>query len=152
MKTLTIEGGRPLHGTVRVSGAKNAVLPLLAATAAHGGRYRLENCPALSDVDATVDILEHLGCRVRRDGDAVEADSRGLRCARIPREKMLRLRSSVLFLGALLARCGEARLSPPGGCQLGRRPIDLHLAALRQLGAAIEEKDGEIKYEPCRWL
>ena len=76
MKILTIEGGRPLTGCVRVSGAKNAVLPLLAATAAHGGRYRLENCPALSDVDATVDILEHLGCRVYRNADVIEVDSR----------------------------------------------------------------------------
>ena len=144
LKTLTIEGGRPLHGTVHVSGAKNAVLPLLSATAAHGGRYRLENCPALSDVDATVDILEHLGCRVRRDGDAVEVDSRGLRCARIPREKMLRLRSSVLFLGALLARCGQAQLWLPGGCCIGQRPIDLHLSALKELGARVTEEDARV--------
>ena len=139
LKILTIEGGRPLTGCVRVSGAKNAVLPLLAATAAHGGRYRLENCPALSDVDATVDILEHLGCRVYRNADIIEVDSRPMRCAEIPREKMLRLRSSVIFLGALLARCGRAQLWLPGGCCIGSRPIDLHLSALRELGAQVTE-------------
>ena len=142
MKILTIRGGRPLSGTVGVSGAKNAVLPLLAATAAHGGLYRLENCPALSDVDATVDILEHLGCRVDRQGDVIEVDSRPMRCASIPREKMCRLRSSVIFLGALLTRCGAARLWLPGGCCIGPRPIDLHLSALRALGARAEQ-DGD---------
>ena len=147
MKILTIRGGRPLSGTVRISGAKNAVLPLLAATAVHGGVYRLENCPALSDVDATVDILEHLGCRVDRQADAVEVDSRPMRCASIPREEMLRLRSSVIFLGALLARCGRAQLWLPGGCCIGPRPIDLHLSALRSLGADAEQDGARVE---CR--
>ena len=144
LKILTIEGGRPLSGSVRVSGAKNAVLPLLAATAVHGGQYRLENCPKLSDVDATVDILEHLGCQVRREGDVIEVDSRPMGCDAIPREKMVRLRSSVIFLGALLSRCGRAQLWLPGGCCIGRRPIDLHLGALRELGAQVTEEDGRV--------
>ena len=147
LKILTIRGGRPLSGTVGVSGAKNAVLPLLAATAAHGGVYRLENCPALSDVDATVDILEHLGCRVQRQADVIEVDSRPMRCASIPREEMLRLRSSVIFLGALLARCGRAQLWLPGGCCIGPRPIDLHLSALRALGAGAEQDGARVE---CR--
>ncbi len=145
MKTLTITGGRPLSGTIRVSGAKNAVLPLLAATAAHGGRYRLENCPALSDVDATVDILEHLGCRVERRADVIEVDSRPMRCASIPREKMLQLRSSVIFLGALMTRCSQAQLWLPGGCCIGPRPIDLHLSALRELGAEVTASGEQVK-------
>ena len=145
MKILTIEGGRPLTGTVCISGAKNAVLPLLAATAVHGGQYRLENCPALSDVDATVDILEYLGCRVRRDADVISVDSRPMRCAEIPREKMLRLRSSVIFLGALLSRCGRARLWLPGGCCIGQRPIDLHLSALRELGAQVTQHGEQVR-------
>ena len=147
LNTLTIEGGRPLSGTVTVSGAKNAVLPLLAATAAKPGRYRLERCPALSDVDATADILTHLGCAVRRAPGVIEVDSRRLCRCRIPRAMMLRLRSSVVFLGALLARCGEARLWLPGGCCIGRRPIDLHLKALRSMGVQVEQSGEELR---CR--
>ena len=139
LNTLTIEGGRPLSGTVTVSGAKNAVLPLLAATAAAPGRFRLERCPALSDVDATADILSHLGCAVCRAPGVIEVDSRGLYRAGIPRALMLRLRSSVVFLGALLARCGEAWLWLPGGCCIGRRPIDLHLKALQRMGVQITQ-------------
>lgn len=144
MKNLMIEGGHRLSGSVCVSGAKNAVLPLLAATAARAGCFRLTNCPDLTDVDATVDILEHLGCRVRRSHDVIEVDSRQLRCAQIPREKMLRLRSSVIFLGALLARCGQAQLWLPGGCCIGKRPIDLHLGALRELGARVTEQGEQV--------
>ena len=144
---LTIEGGRTLSGTAPVSGAKNAVLPLLAATAARPGVFRLERCPALSDVDATADILEHLGCTLRRSPGVIEVDSRGLCCSRVPRPMMLALRSSVVFLGALLARCTEARLWLPGGCCIGARPIDLHLRALRQMGAAVEQDGDELR---CR--
>ena len=147
VEILTIHGGRPLYGSVAISGAKNAVLPLLAATAAHGGEYCLHNCPHLTDVTATVDILEHLGCTVRREGDAITVDSTRLSCTQIPRALMLRLRSSVIFLGALLARCGTAQLWLPGGCCIGARPIDIHLEALRQLGAEVEQT-GEAVY--CR--
>ena len=147
LNTLTIEGGRPLSGQVEISGAKNAVLPLLAATAAQPGRYRLERCPALSDVDATAEILTHLGCAVRRRPGAVEVDSGRLCCSRIPRAMMLRLRSSVVFLGALLARCGEARVWLPGGCCIGRRPVDLHLKALRSMGVQVEQSGEELR---CR--
>ena len=147
LNILTIAGGRPLSGRVEISGAKNAVLPLLAATAALPGRYRLNRCPSLSDVDATADILAHLGCAVRRAPGAIEVDSRGQYCSRIPRAMMLRLRSSVVFLGALLARCREARLWLPGGCCIGRRPIDLHLKALRELGVRVEQSGEELR---CR--
>lgn len=142
--TVRIRGGRPLHGTVEISGAKNAALPLLAATAACGGLYRLENCPRLTDVDATAQILRHLGCAVRRDGTAIEVDSRPLSCVQIPQTLMGKLRSSVIFLGALVARCGTARLWLPGGCPIGARPIDLHLAALRELGAEVTQQGDEV--------
>ncbi len=147
---LTIQGGRPLSGSVAISGAKNAVLPLLAATVAKGGYYRLEQCPQLTDVEATLDILRHLGCRVRRDGAAIEVDSRQLNCVQIPRSLMLRLRSSVIFLGALLARCGQARLWLPGGCCIGARPIDLHLQALKQMGAQVELLGEELRCSASR--
>ena len=148
LNILTIAGGRPLSGCVRISGAKNAVLPLLAATAAQPGEYRLERCPALSDVDATADILTHLGCAVRRAPGVIEVDSRGLCRSRIPRQMMLRLRSSVIFLGPLLARCGEAGLWLPGGCCIGARPIDLHLRALREMGVCVEQS-GEALHCRC---
>lgn len=142
---LTIQGGRQLQGSVAVSGAKNAVLPLLAACVAKSGYYRLEHCPHLTDVDATLDILCHLGCRAHWDGDAIEVDSRNIDCARIPREMMRRLRSSVIFLGALLARCSQAKLWLPGGCCIGARPIDLHLKAMKQLGAEVELQGEEVR-------
>ena len=107
----------------------------------------IHNCPRLSDVDATVAILEHLGCRVSREGQTVTVDSSTLDRCDIPDHLMREMRSSVIFLGAVLARTGEARLCAPGGCELGPRPIDLHLAALRRLGADIREKGGDLR---CR--
>ena len=147
---LRIHGGRPLCGSVAVSGAKNAVLPLLAATVARSGYYRLEHCPHLTDVDATLDILTHLGCRVQRDGDVIEVDSSGVGCTQIPKEMMRRLRSSVIFLGALLARCGQAKLWLPGGCCIGARPIDLHLKAMTQMGAQVELQGEEVRCTAAR--
>ena len=145
LHTMTIEGSRPLSGEIAISGAKNAVLPLLAAAACKPGVFRLERCPALTDVDATADILEHLGCTVSRAPGVIEVDSRGLCCSRVPRPMMLRLRSSVIFLGALLARCGEARLWLPGGCCIGARPIDLHLRALQSMGVTVEQSGEELR-------
>ena len=104
----------------------------------------LSNVPQLRDIDAALRILRHLGCVAEQRENEVYINANGVtRCA-IPHKLMLEMRSSVIFMGALLARCGEARLSPPGGCQLGKRPIDLHLSALRQLGAVIEEDGDEI--------
>ena len=144
MSVWHITGGRRLSGTVEVQGAKNAVLPIMAASVLTPGVTRLENVPELSDVDVTMRILRGLGCAVEREGDAVTIDSRELSRSEIPHELMRELRSSVVFLGALLARCGHARLSMPGGCELGPRPIDLHLMALRALGAEIDERAGEL--------
>ena len=104
----------------------------------------LHNCPDLSDVSATLDILRLLGCRADREGDAVVIDASSLTRWNIPEHLMREMRSSVIFLGALLARLGEAELSYPGGCELGPRPIDLHLAALRALGAEILEEQGAL--------
>lgn len=142
MSYYEIQGGRPLEGCLRVQGAKNSVLPILAAALMAPGESVIENCPHLSDVSVTLDILRLLGCRAEREGDRVTVDASALgRCA-IPESLMREMRSSVIFLGALLARLGQAELSYPGGCQLGPRPIDLHLAALRTLGAEILEDQG----------
>ena len=139
-----VHGGSRLEGSCRVQGSKNASLPILAATILTPQRCELLRVPRLTDVDAALRILRRLGCRAcRRDG-TVAVDSAALSCCAVPHELMAEMRSSVIFMGALLARCGEARLSLPGGCKLGKRPIDLHLAALRKLGAEIEEEGGEL--------
>ena len=142
MSCYRIEGGRPLAGRLAVQGAKNSVLPILAATLLAPGCSVIHNCPDLSDVSATLDILALLGCRVDREGDTVTVDASVLGRADVPERLMREMRSSVVFLGALLARLGTAELSYPGGCELGPRPIDLHLAALRALGAEIREDQG----------
>ncbi len=144
MSVFQIEGGHPLSGSVRVQGAKNSVLPILAATLLAGGQCLLRNCPRLTDVDNTLSILRHLGCRVEREGDAVTVDSGVLTGWDVPDRLMREMRSSVVFLGSILGRMGKAELTYPGGCELGPRPIDLHLSALRTLGAGIQERNGRL--------
>ena len=150
MDSLVITGGRPLHGTVEISGAKNAVLPILAATVLHGGKYVIHNCPDISDVSLASQILEHLGGQVTRMDQTLTVDTRDLRKWKIPASLMVQMRASVLFLGPLLARFGRAVLTMPGGCPLGRRPIDLHLEAMAQMGAAITLQEGTIRCEARR--
>ena len=139
-----IYGGNWLTGSTRVQGAKNAVLPIMAASVLSGGETVLHNVPDLRDVTTTLRILRHLGCTAVRDGDTVRIDSRGMHCDFIPHALMRELRSSVIFLGAILARFGTARLSMPGGCELGPRPVNLHLDALRALGAEVTEREGAV--------
>ena len=144
MQYYLVEGGKPLHGSIPISGAKNSVLPILAATLLTGGRTVLHNCPDLRDVRSALEILEHLGCRTRRQGSDILVDSSGASRWDVPHALMREMRSSVIFLGPILARFGKASLSLPGGCEIGQRPIDLHLAALRRLGAEIREEGGDI--------
>ncbi|MEG2421054.1 MAG: UDP-N-acetylglucosamine 1-carboxyvinyltransferase [Oscillospiraceae bacterium] len=143
MSSFQVMGGRPLEGELSVQGAKNSVLPLLASTILAPGISVLHNCPDLSDVTASLAILEYMGCKTRREGDTITVDATVLTRCDIPDELMRAMRSSVIFLGAVLARTGEAHINFPGGCELGPRPIDLHIAALRRLGACIcEGPDG----------
>ena len=144
MNTYLIRGGKELNGSIRIHGAKNSVLPILAATIISGGESIIHNCPDLTDVDASLRILRHLGCSVKWDGDTITVDSSTLSRCDIPDNLMHEMRSSVIFLGAILARTGHAAMTYPGGCELGERPIDLHLKALRELGADIEESEGHI--------
>ena len=139
MSELRITGGRPLSGEVYIHGAKNSVLPILAATVLVPGVSVIRNCPDLSDVRASLAILEHLGCKTTRQGDAVTVDAAQISSCKVPDALMRETRSSVIFLGAILARMGCAELNLPGGCELGPRPIDLHLAAVRALGAQVEQ-------------
>ena len=147
MKVIAVEGGGALRGELTVQGAKNSVLPILAASILTRDVSVIENCPRLEDVDASVEILRHLGCRVRWLGEDLEVDSSGLSRWDIPDDLMHRMRSSVIFLGVILARCGRAELGFPGGCELGARPIDMHLNALRAMGVRIDEQSGRIQ---CR--
>ena len=139
-----IRGGRRLEGVCFVQGSKNASLPILAASILGKTESELQNVPQLRDIDAALRILRHLGCEAEQRDNEVTINAGSVTRSAIPRKLMQEMRSSVIFMGALLARCGEARLCPPGGCQLGRRPIDLHLDALRRLGAEIEEDGDEI--------
>ena len=144
MSVLVIDGGKRLSGSVSVHGAKNSVLPILAATILNKGRSVVKNCPSLKDVSSSINILRHLGCHVRREDDVVIVDSAPMNRFDIPDCLMREMRSSVVFLGAILGRCGEATMSYPGGCELGPRPIDLHLASLCELGAEILEERGNL--------
>lgn len=144
MSILEIDGGRPLKGIIKIQGAKNSALPILAAAVAAEGVSVIRNCPELTDVDITVKILRHIGCEVWQDEGVLYIDSSRPIRPEIPDALMCGLRSSVIFLGALLSRTGEAWLSHPGGCELGPRPIDLHLSALRTLGAEINDTGGNL--------
>lgn len=145
MSHIIIQGGRRLEGALSVQGAKNSVLPILAAAILHPGRTELLGCPRLSDVEASIRILRYLGCRADWEGEALVVDASTLNRWDIPDNLMREMRSSVIFLGAILARLGWAELSHPGGCELGPRPIDLHLSALRQLGATLKEEGGFLR-------
>ncbi len=138
MSQLQITGGRRLSGEVYIHGAKNSVLPILAATVLVPGTCVIRNCPHLSDVDASLAILKHLGCSTTRQADTVIVDASRMTGCKVPDHLMREMRSSVIFLGAILARTGRAELNLPGGCELGPRPIDLHLAAMGALGARVE--------------
>ena len=145
MSCFAVEGGRPLVGELTMQGAKNSVLPILAASVMSGGVCRIRGCPRLSDVDTTTEILRHLGCETRWEGEDLLVDATCVTGCQIPEHLMRRMRSSVIFLGAILSRCGRAEMSYPGGCELGPRPIDLHLSALRTLGAAVCERCGVLR-------
>lgn len=142
MSKLRISGPCRLRGELKVDGAKNSALPLLAASLLCSEPCVLHNCPQLSDVDTAVRILEGLGCLTQREGGDITVDPRPACGCAIPHALMREMRSSIIFLGAIIGRAGQARLSFPGGCELGPRPIDLHLCALRKLGVQIQENHG----------
>lgn len=144
MNALRIRGGRCLAGEWKVHSAKNAVLPMMAAAILTQERTTLGNCPLLSDIGYMGEILERLGCRVARVGDAVEIDPQGLNAYEMPDALSKKIRSSIFLLGPILARFRKATVTFPGGCEIGLRPIDLHLSGLRQLGVEISEEGGMI--------
>src|SRR5688572_26482807 len=146
MDRLRIVGGRPLEGTVRISGAKNASLPDLCATLLTAQTVRLRNVPEVRDIRTLGRLLRDLGAEVRFEvGGIVEARAAELTSVEAPYELVKTMRASVLVLGPLLARMGRARVSLPGGCAIGARPINLHLLALEKMGAAIRVESGYVE-------
>lgn len=144
LEKIIINGNRRLSGEISVQGAKNSVLPILVATLLVNGVSVIHNCPCLSDVDATVKILEYLGCTVKREGHTVIIDSSNVDRSDVPDHLMREMRSSIVFLGGILGRMGKAELTAPGGCEIGLRPIDLHLTAMEQFGAKIDSGGGAV--------
>lgn len=139
---LVIKGKNRLSGEINVQGAKNSVLPIMAACILCEGNCEIHNCPNIADVGSAMRILDFLGCSCHMENGVVFCNAEGASGYEIPDELMREMRSSVVFLGAILSRCGKAVISSPGGCELGPRPIDIHLSALRNLGAEIIEDHG----------
>lgn len=147
MDKLVINGSKRLTGEIEVHGSKNSVLPILAACVLSQGENIIHNCPMLSDVDAALKILVELGCKVKREEHTVCVDSSCVNGFEISDSLMREMRSSVIFLGAILGRTGKAVLSTPGGCEIGLRPIDMHISAMEQLGAEVFEEHGRLHFE-----
>ncbi len=149
VQRLIMEGGRRLHGQVRISGSKNAVLPILAATLLTDEECVIRNVPRLRDVAVMTSILRRLGAEVHAEAEEGEqvlrVCARRLRTHEVPETLVRRMRSSIFLMGPLLGREGRVRLSYPGGCAIGPRPINLHLKALSDLGAVIEERNGYLE-------
>lgn len=144
MEKLVIEGGRPLTGTVRIHGAKNAALPILAACIMAKGQHRIQNVPDLLDIHVMLDILRSLGCQAELAGGTVTINTATMHSSHIPEELMGQMRSSIFLMGPLLARYGEVQVYQPGGCAIGERKINLHLLGLAALGAEVIEEGNQI--------
>lgn len=140
-----IEGGTPLKGELKIQGAKNSVLPIIAASVMCGGETVIENCPKITDTYASSRILTHLGYQCVMDENVMTVKNNGNKTVEIPDELMREMRSSIIYMGALLGACGECRMSFPGGCELGPRPIDMHISAMKKLGAKVVDEYGIIK-------
>ena len=144
MEAFVVEGGTPLRGEIRVGGAKNATLPILAAAVLTEETVRLHDVPEITDVKHMADILTMLGCQVTRENGDMTVTCAGLHTWEMPDQLSKQIRSSIFLLGPILARFHKATVTFPGGCEIGLRPIDLHLSGLRCLGVKIEEEGGLI--------
>jgi UDP-N-acetylglucosamine 1-carboxyvinyltransferase len=144
LEKLVIEGGRPLSGSVSIHGAKNAALPILAASLMVEGIHTIENVPNLSDIQVMLKILNAIGCKTEHNACKVVVDTTSVHSSHIPEDLMKQMRSSIFLMGPLLARTGRAQVYQPGGCAIGERKIDLHLNGLKALGASVEESTHSI--------
>ncbi|MBR2283619.1 MAG: UDP-N-acetylglucosamine 1-carboxyvinyltransferase [Ruminococcus sp.] len=144
MQRLIIEGGKRLSGEIELQGCKNSALPIMAAALLCRGRCVLRHCPEITDIYSASRILNCLGAECSFSDGTAAADTAAADGTEIPDALMREMRSSIVFMGAILGRCGECRVSIPGGCELGARPIDMHLSALRRMGTIINEDGGSI--------
>lgn len=146
MSRFIVHGGNKINGEIKLQGAKNSILPILSAAVLTDGETILKNCPELSDVYAAGRILTHLGCKIKKENNnSLVVVNNGISENTIPDRLMREMRSSIIFLGSVISRCGECSLSFPGGCQLGPRPLDIHLNSLRKMGVSISEEHGNIR-------
>ncbi|HRC60235.1 MAG TPA: UDP-N-acetylglucosamine 1-carboxyvinyltransferase, partial [Candidatus Propionivibrio aalborgensis] len=145
MDKLLIQGGSPLHGEVSISGAKNAALPILCASLLSAEPLHITNLPHLNDVSTMLRLIGQMGVEVTMDGnDGLILNSHGLNNPAAPYDMVKTMRASILVLGPLLARCGEAKVSLPGGCAIGARPVDQHIKGLQAMGAEIHVENGYV--------
>jgi UDP-N-acetylglucosamine 1-carboxyvinyltransferase len=142
MGSFIIQGSNSLEGIVEIGGSKNAALPILASTVICGREYLLENIPDIEDVRDMFDILRTMGCTIQYDNGVALIDTRGLNTYQVPEKLVRKIRSSIILMGAVLQRTGNVEIAYPGGCEIGLRPIDLHLKGLKKLGVEIIEKNG----------
>ena len=150
MQNFIVTGGTRLCGELELQGSKNSALPIMAACVLVSGKCVLKSCPRLADVYSAARILNCLGCKCSLAGGCAEIDSSGVYGSEIPEELMREMRSSIMFMGAILGRMGECTFSIPGGCELGPRPIDMHLAALSKMCAAITAAGGTAAFISCK--
>lgn len=144
MSNYIIEGGHRLEGEIDISGSKNAALPIIAASLLNKGIVEIENCPKIHDVKIMFSILEKLGCKINTSNSKILIDTTNVNNCEIPEDLMHEMRSSVIIVGALLGRQGCCKFTYPGGCEIGARPINMHLDAFKQLGVEIKEEKGYI--------
>lgn len=144
MDTIHIQGGVALEGKVRIQGSKNASLPILAATLLTEETTLLSNCPKIADVHGMVSLLRSLGCNVSWEEKGIRISPNGFNCGNMPRDAITSMRSSLCLLGALIGKCGEVLMEYPGGCVIGKRPIDIHLWALEKMGVEFTEEEGKL--------
>lgn len=150
MDKLVIQGGRPLNGDVRISGAKNAALPILCAALLTPEPLTLTNVPELNDIQTMLALLQQMGVKVHQDGGTVTLDASQLNNPTAPYEMVKTMRAAVLVLGPLVARCGEAHVSLPGGCAIGARPVDQHIKGLLSMGAEVKVEHGYVNARVTR--
>lgn len=144
MNSIRIYGNKELRGEVTVQGSKNAALPILAACILIKGTCQIQNCPNITDVQCMIRLLESVGCKTTRKNDTITVDAREITSCRLPSEYVTKMRSSVILMGALLKRTGNACLDYPGGCVIGKRPIDIHVMGFQKLGVDIVEEENSL--------
>ena len=147
MRQYRIRGKKRLTGALSIGGAKNAVLPILAAVCLNEGESEIHNCPSIADTFSSIEILKSIGCKVKFEGSVLKVDSSGVLSHDIPDDIVGKMRSSILFMGAMLGRAGKVNIAMPGGCNLGTRAIDLHVFGLTKMGATICISDDKLYCE-----